>query len=112
MDWAGITKFDFSTIDASVQHLGYTTPKSNLLLEFKYFKSLEFTDLANTNPFQNFNLYLQPNVSKESLLNFINVLPDISSSRKSYAIPLGDTNKAKLTSSEIAIATNKGYTVA
>lgn len=109
---SAVTKFDFSTIDASVEHLGYSLPKQNVLQEFKYFKSLNFTNLANVNPLQNFTFVPQPNVTKESLVNFLTVLPDISSSGKSYAIPLGDTNKAKLTSSEIAIATNKGYTVA
>lgn len=109
--YSGVTKFDFSTIDAAVQHLGYTLPKSNVLLEFKYFKSLTFTNLGSNNVFQNFTFEYQPNVSKESLVNFLNVLPDISSSGYSYTIPMGNTNKAKLTSSEIAMATNKGYSI-
>ena len=112
LNYSGVTSFDVSTIDAAVEHLGYSLPKSDSLQEFKYFKSLRFTNIANYNPFTNFSLVECINLSKASLVNFLQVLPDISSSGKSYAIPLGSTNSAKLTSSEIAIATNKGYTIA
>ena len=111
LDNSSVTSFDVSTIDASVPNISYFLKNSTTLQEFKFFKSLKFTDLAKTNPFTNFSLSGCTNLSKASIVNFLKVLPDISSSRKSYAIPLGATNKAKLTSSEIAIATNKGYTI-
>ena len=111
LNYSSVTSFDVSTLDATVLHIGYFLPTPTTLQEFKFFKSLSFTDIANYNPFQNFSLVEYINLSKASLVNFLKVLPDISSSGKSYAIPLGDINLAKLTSSEIAIATNKGYTV-
>lgn len=111
LNYSSVTSFDVSTLDATVLHIGYFLPTPTTLQEFKFFKSLSFTDIANYNPFQNFSLVECINLSKASLVNFLTVLPDISSSGKSYAIPLGDINRAKLTSSEIAIATNKGYTV-
>ena len=49
-------------------------------------------------------------MTHDSLMNVINKLYDISNKRTQIII-LGDTNKAKLTAEEIAIATNKGWTV-
>lgn len=49
-------------------------------------------------------------MTHDSLMNVINKLYDISS-KGTQVINLGDTNKAKLTAEEIAIATNKGWTV-
>lgn len=52
------------------------------------------------------------NLSKESLMNVINGLYDIASAGiKPQQLVLGTTNLAKLTAEEIAIATNKGWTV-
>lgn len=50
------------------------------------------------------------NLTHDSLMNAINKLYDISN-KGTQIISLGDTNKAKLTTEEIAIATNKGWTV-
>lgn len=50
------------------------------------------------------------NLTHDSLMNAINKLYDISN-KGTQIISLGDTNKAKLTAEEIAIATNKGWTV-
>lgn len=49
-------------------------------------------------------------LTHESLMNIINYLYDISS-KKTQQLELGSTNLAKLTAEEIAIATNKGWTV-
>lgn len=49
-------------------------------------------------------------MTHDSLMNVINKLYDISS-KGTQIINLGGTNKAKLTAEEIAIATNKGWTV-
>ena len=54
------------------------------------------------------NLSLYPNLSKESLLNIIDCL---CSTTETLNLTLGRANLAKLTSSEIQIATDKGWTV-
>ena len=50
-----------------------------------------------------------PKLTKESLLSILNNLPTISSTK---TVTLGSTNLAKLTASDIKIATDKGWTVA
>lgn len=53
-----------------------------------------------------------PLLTHDSLMNVINNLYDIKSKGvKPQTLQLGDTNKAKLTAEEIAIATNKGWNV-
>ena len=54
------------------------------------------------------NLSLYPNLSKESLLNIIDCL---CTTTETLNLTLGSANLAKLTSSEIQIATDKGWTV-
>lgn len=49
-------------------------------------------------------------MTHDSLMNVLNKVYDISN-KETQLICLGDTNKAKLTAEEIAIATNKGWTV-
>lgn len=51
-------------------------------------------------------------LTHDSLMNVINNLYDIKSKGvKPQTLQLGNTNKAKLTTEEIAIATNKGWDV-
>lgn len=58
------------------------------------------------------NLSYSPLLTHDSLMNIINNLYDIKSKGvKPQTLQLGDTNKAKLTVEEIAIATNKGWNV-
>lgn len=59
---------------------------------------------------QNYNLDVSicPNLSKENLLNIIDCL---CTTTKTLTLSLGSTNLAKLTPSEIKIATDKGWTV-
>lgn len=58
------------------------------------------------------NLSDSPLLTHDSLMNVINNLYDIKSKGvKNQRLQLGDTNKAKLTAEEIAIATNKGWNV-
>ena len=58
------------------------------------------------------NLSDSPLLTHDSLMNVINNLYDIKSKGlKPQMLQLGDTNKAKLTAEEIAIATNKGWNV-
>ena len=52
------------------------------------------------------------NLTHDSLMDVINKLYDLASNGKnSQKLVLGSTNLAKLTEEEIAIATNKGWTV-
>ena len=58
------------------------------------------------------DLSYSPLLTHDSLMNVINNLYDIKSKGvKPQTLQLGDTNKAKLTVEEIAIATNKGWNV-
>ena len=58
------------------------------------------------------NLSDSPLLTHDSLMNVINNLYDIKSKGvKTQTLQLGNTNKAKLTTEEIAIATNKGWDV-
>lgn len=58
------------------------------------------------------NLSDSPLLTHDSLMNVINNLYDIKSKGvKPQTLQLGNTNKAKLTAEEIAIATNKGWNV-
>lgn len=58
------------------------------------------------------DLSYSPLLTHDSLMNVINNLYDIKSKGvKTQTLQLGDTNKAKLTAEEIAIATNKGWNV-
>ena len=58
------------------------------------------------------DLSYSPLLTHDSLMNVINNLYDIKSKGvKTQTLQLGDTNKAKLTVEEIAIATNKGWNV-
>ena len=50
------------------------------------------------------------NLTVESLISVLNALPQLSEGESHY-IQLGSTNIAKLTSDQIAIATNKGWTL-
>lgn len=56
------------------------------------------------------NLSTSNNLTHDSLMNVLNKVYDISNKR-TQIINLGNTNKSKLTAEEIAIATNKGWTV-
>lgn len=58
------------------------------------------------------NLDTARNLTKDSLMNVINNLYDIASKGvQTQQLQIGSTNIAKLTAEEIAIATNKGWTV-
>ena len=63
-------------------------------------------------PKKDLDIYLSnsPNLTVESLLSVLNALPQLSEGESHY-IQLGSENIAKLTSDQIAIATNKGWTL-
>lgn len=100
-------------LTAQTTHLGHTVPDSNAKLkEFRYFKSIEWLNLGSVNVFQNFSLVAYSSLSRESLLSFLNALPDITSLTSNiYTFSMGAANLAKLTEDEIAAFTNKGYSM-
>ena len=51
-----------------------------------------------------------PNLSADSLVKMINALKDLNGS-SAKSLTIGETNLAKLTSEQIAIATNKNWTL-
>ena len=93
--------------------MGYSVPGSDVKLrEFRYFKSLTWFQLGTANVFQDFSLTRYSSISKESLLSFLDALPDITSlTSKVYTLQIGATNMAKLTEDEIVAFTNKGYSL-
>ena len=71
-------------------------------------KSFKYTSVASN---QTLDLQYCINLTHESLMNVINNLYDLNLNGKWGGLKLGTTNLSKLTSDEIAIATNKGWTV-
>lgn len=57
----------------------------------------------------NFTLSTAPSLSKESILNVLNSIRPVTTTK---TLTLGETHLSKLTESEKAIATNKGWTLA
>ncbi len=74
---------------------------------------MSYNTSQNANDYRyTLNLSDSPLLTHDSLMNVINNLYDIKSKGvKTQTLQLGDTNKAKLTAEEIAIATNKGWNV-
>ena len=67
------------------------------------------TALPDKNIDTNFGLNYCTNLSVDSLVSILNALPRTSASNRSIA--LGTTNKNKLTAEQLAIATDKGWSV-
>ena len=112
MAGSGIETFNLSCINLKADHLGISMPNTpKTLVNAIFYKTFLPSNLANANPFTNFSLAQFTQLSKESILSFLNCLADITSSGKSYTIPLGSANLAKLSSDEIKIATDKGWSV-
>lgn len=60
----------------------------------------------------NWNLSMSTNLTHASLMSIINALKDFSGTTETRSITFGATNLAKLTDEEIAMATEKGWTLA
>ena len=50
-------------------------------------------------------------LSKESLVDFLNKLADVTGESTAYTITFGSNNLAKLPTEELAIGTGKGWTI-
>lgn len=61
---------------------------------------------------QNFDIHYSTKLTHDSLMSIINALKDYSSIGGTYTLNIGATNIAKLTDTEKAIATQKGWTLA
>ena len=94
-----INNGDFSTITATTNIFD----KCTLLRDIE----INNTTLWSTS----FALNKSPQLTHQSLMNVINALPEIPEGTASPTMTIGAANVAKLTSDEIAIATNKGWTV-
>ena len=108
-----IEEFYMQNLTILTNNLGYfIRDGAKTLTKFKFFKSLEWENADNVDVFQNFGLSSYTLISKESLLSFLNALPDITSlTTKVYRLNIGATNMAKLTEDEIVAFTNKGYSL-
>ena len=108
-----IEEFYMQNLTLSTEHLGYfIVGGTKTLTKFKFFKSVEWINADRGNVFENFGLSSYTLISKESLLSFLNALPDITSlTTKVYTLKIGAANMAKLTEDEIAAFTNKGYSL-
>lgn len=51
-------------------------------------------------------------LEKESIIDMLNKLADVTAEEGTYTLTLGETNLAKITAEEVAIGTNKGWTIA
>ena len=108
-----IEEFYMQNLTVLTNNLGYfIVGGSNTLTKFKFFKSLKWENADGVDIFQNFGLSSYTLISKESLLSFLNALPDITSlTTNVYTLKIGAANMAKLTEDEIAAFTNKGYSL-
>lgn len=85
----------------------------NLILKSDYNLGKGYSTTVSENYYNyTFQLNSCSKLTKESLMGIINGLYDVKTKGvKAQQLILGSTNIAKLTSEEIAIATNKGWTV-
>ena len=101
-DGCGITTFktlDLSNLDSTIDHLRYPIFVGNNLqnLEMKGIitESVKICDNSGS-------------LTTQSILNVLNALATVSDTKQ---LIIGSANLAKLTDEQIAIATNKGWTV-
>lgn len=102
-----IPELDASKVSNITSMLNNCTKLENLGGLLNLGKAFPDTSMSETYAL---GLQSSPNLTHDSLMNIINKLYDISD-KGTQIINLGDTNKSKLTTEEIAIATNKGWTV-
>jgi surface protein len=118
-----ISELDLSNFDFSkVTNIDYIFNYCTNLLTIHSFKNLgkAFTSKTTNLSVYTISFSTNPNISHESLVDVItnglydlNLTYDVANGGTLYtqSLKLGSTNMAKLTADEIAIATNKGWTV-
>jgi hypothetical protein len=105
-----VPEYDFGKNSQTYGMLKYCTKLTTLGGFLNYGKALDSTSALNT--YTALDLSSCTQLTHDSLMNVINKLYDIASAGyNTQKLMLGNENKAKLTAEEIAIATNKGWTV-
>lgn len=103
--------FDASKINTLHEVLRYMDNLTNLTFMYNVGKGFSPSMSANYVTYK-IDVTSSRKLTHDSLMSIINGLYDIASlGIKTQSVYLGSTNLAKLTSEEIAIATNKGWTV-
>lgn len=117
-----LENLDLSNFDASnVSDITYIFYSDNKLTNLRFMKNLGKGYIKTQNNYSYYELYLKytSNLSHESLMDIINNLYDLNLTYNvanggtlyTQKLTLGETLLSKLTAEEIAIATNKGWTV-
>ena len=95
-------------IEGRLDYANYTG--NNLSWAYAY-TNLDKVDIIADNDLSNvehlYNLAIESDLNIDTLINILNTLPQVNSE----ILNIGSTNLAKLTEEQIAIATNKGWTV-
>ena len=78
---------------------------------FRYCSSLKYVTLGDNFNCNNLNLSSSDLYTREIILQWLNAIAD-RTGQKAYKLTIGATNLAKLTEEDIAIATNKNWTLA
>ena len=117
LDDLDMSNFDFGKVTQLQSMFAYTHGLKN----FMSFKNLgkAYTQKAKNYYAYNLNFNNATNLTHDSLMSIINNLYDLNLSYDvanggtlyTQSLTLGSSNKAKLTSAEIKIATDKGWTV-
>ena len=91
--------------------LDYTNYTGNNLSWAYAYTNLDKVDIIADNDLSNveylYNLAIESDLNIDTLINILNTLPQVNSE----ILNIGSTNLAKLSEDQIAIATNKGWTV-
>ena len=139
MDFSKVTRFYGFLWESSIYRVGTIDCSSATTLEYAFFNAGSLTTIdklilhegitsysytfTNASNLQNltiegviagnyFGFSTAPKVSHDSLMSVINHLKDYSGTGTTKTITFGATNLAKLTDTEKAIATQKGWTIA
>ena len=83
------------------------------LLNFNNIQSSNLQTLIVGNGFKKSGVTLAKcfKLSKESLVDFLNKLADVTEETTKYTLTMGNVHKKKLTDDELAIGTGKGWTI-
>ena len=117
-----LTSLDLSSFDASkITNINYTFYSDKNLINLKFMQNLGKGYTQKSNNYSNYRLNLSYSklLTHESLMSVINGLYDLNltydvangGTLYTQTLNLGNTNLAKLTAEEIAIATSKGWNV-
>ena len=87
------------------------TTFSGITSSFSNCPNLRKLNLFEGWKFSGLNLTSCRSLEKESIVDMLNKLADVTSETNTYTLTLGATNLAKITAEEVAIGTNKGWTI-